>query len=119
MQIDISLLKQRIRVKSIVDFSTKHFNASISVDDLSSSDNELSVSEYFVEESNGSNLSVGDASNVVDEDSSLLGLIDDQTLRDLLVPKEVSLVCWEVVRALQQFHFYIQGLIDYGYYSHL
>jgi hypothetical protein len=68
---------------------------------LGSSDNELSVSEYFVEESNGCDLTVGDATNVVYQDSSLLGLVNDQTLRYLLVPKEFSLVCWEIVRALE------------------
>jgi hypothetical protein len=68
---------------------------------LGGSDNELSVSEYFVEESNGSDLTIGDASNVVHEDSSLLGLVNDQTLRDLLVAEEIRLVCGEIMRALQ------------------
>lgn len=68
---------------------------------MGGSDNELSVSEYFVEESNGSDLTISDASNVVHEDSSLLRLVNDQALRDLLVAEEIRLVCREVMRALQ------------------
>ena len=96
-----SLLQQRVRVKSIVDFSTKHFNACIAINDLGGCNNELSVSEYFVEESNGCNLSIGDASNVVHQDSSLFRLVNDDTLRDLLVAKEISFVGWEIMRSLQ------------------
>jgi hypothetical protein len=44
---------------------------------------------------------MGDDSNIVHEDSSLLGLVNDDTLRDLLVAKEISFVGWEIMRSLQ------------------
>ena len=62
-------------IKSVVNLSTEHFNACVSVNDLSSRYYELSIREYFVEVADRGNLSIGYATDVVNQDFSPLGLV--------------------------------------------
>lgn len=104
----ISLLQQWIWVKPIVDLTTKHLDAGISINDLSGCNNELSVCEKLVEESDGCNLSICYASNEIYQYSSFLWLVNDQTGGNVFVPKEVCLISWVIARSLDLFHFYIR-----------
>ena len=108
----MSLLQQWIRVKPIVDLTTKHLDAGISINDLSGCNNELSVCEKLVEESDGSNLTICYASNEIYQYSSFLWLVNDQTGGNVFVSKEVCLISWVIARSLDLFHFYTESNIN-------
>lgn len=93
-------------IKSVVDLSAKHLNTGIAVNDLSSRDDELSVRKYFVQETDGSNLAIGNATDVVNQNLALFKLLNGLNHWNILIREEVTLIGRVLGWSGQNFQFY-------------
>ena len=87
--------------------STEHLDACVAINDLCRGNNELFVFEELVEEPDGCNLTVGYATNVVDEDLLFLALVLNADA--WLASEEIGFIGWCLVAAGQGF----EKIIDF------